>query len=360
MGDIMFYKTYKSLSNNLKTDSRVALLTFMEHKDISNGTIKKKKLITKSNLKNNLVPINDDLKEIILDSFQTGTPYLFKSDDKTILIEPFFQKPRLIVFGGGHIAKPLTEFGHSVGFSIVVVDDRPTFANQNRFPFAEEVICEDFNKAFDCLHINISDFIVIVTRGHKHDGVCLRNSLKYTPGYIGMIGSKRRVKAMLEQLLTEGYDKEKLDKICSPIGLNIGAVTPEEIAISIIAQVISYRKGSISGLSKNKKSNWPEFDKYVIDEASTKSDIPRALITIIGTRGSVPRKAGAKMIVWLDGRTLGTIGGGCSEANILALARDIIRTKGYSIQHIDMMGDVAEDEGMVCGGTMDVLIESID
>ena len=175
-----------------------------------------------------------------------------------------------------------------------------------------------------------------------------------------MIGSKRRVKSMMEELVVEGYKKEIIDKVCSPIGLDIGAVTPEEIAIAIIAQVISYRRATGSKFAKGEKFNWPEFDTDVMKELAEKSEIPRVLITIISSKGSVPRKARAKMIVWLDGRILGTIGGGCSEANILTLARGVIQNKGYSIEHVDMTGDVAEDEGMVCGGIMDVLIEAID
>lgn len=349
-------KIYIKLSNLLKEDGEVALLTYMDALNSHKGNIEKKTLITKSNI---LDLNNIELQDSILDTFKNGTPSIYQSNNENILIEPFFPKPRLVVFGGGHIAKPLTEFGNKVGFSVVVVDDRPTFANSNRFPNADDVICEDFNKSFKTLNIRASDFVVIVTRGHRYDGVCLRNTLEYNPAYIGMIGSKRRVKAMMEELSVEGYNQDRLSKICSPIGLSIGAVTPEEIAIAIIAQVISYRRAG-DKLSKGDKFNWPEFDTDVIKEASTISEIPRALITIIGSKGSVPRKAGAKMIVWLDGRILGTIGGGCSEANILTLARDVIHTKGYSIEHVDMTGDVAEDEGMVCGGTMDVLIEAID
>jgi xanthine dehydrogenase accessory factor len=348
----MFEQIYKELLEKIESKGETALLTFLS---IENSTIIKKQVIAKNELDDENNPL---LKESILKVFETGLPYTYVEKDQSILIEPFYPKPRLVIFGGGHIAKPLTEFGRKVGFSIMVVDDRPFFANPGRFPDADQIICEDFNKVFDKINLRPSDFVIIVTRGHKYDGVCLRNSLKYTTAYIGMIGSKRRVKAMMNELEEEGFDKEKLDKVCSPIGLDIGAVTPEEIAIAIIAQVISYRRSS--AYRKSNKFNWPEFDMDVLKEASSSSDVPRALITIIGSKGSVPRKAGAKMIVWLDGRLIGTIGGGCSEANILTLSRNVIQEKGYKIEHVDMTGDVAEDEGMVCGGIMDVLIEAID
>jgi xanthine dehydrogenase accessory factor len=155
-------------------------------------------------------------------------------------------------------------------------------------------------------------------------------------------------------LESEGYQKEKLDKVYAPIGLEIGAVTPEEIAIAIIAQVInSRRKGS-------EKVNWPETDMDVLAELSKEDKDPRALITIISTKGSVPREAGAKMLVWPDGKIVGSIGGGCSEAGVINIARDVIGNKGCQIKDIDMTASIAEEEGMVCGGIMQVLIEYVE
>lgn len=350
----MFESIYAELLNKLQDQNEVALLTYLDRTN-EYGKILSKVVIS------SIDSVEDSLiKEAIEKSFKKGIPSKIELENKNILIEPFFPKPRLIILGGGHIAKPLSEFGHKVGFSITVADDRPFFANHDRFSNADEVILKDFNSIIDSLNIRNSDFIVIVTRGHRYDGICLRNALKFTPAYIGMIGSRRRVKAMMDLLISEGYDKNQLDKVCSPIGLDIGAVTPEEIGISIIEQVISYRRNINKKNLKYSDFSWPDFDMDVIKEASKTSKIPRALITIIGSKGSVPRKAGAKMIAWLDGRLIGSIGGGCSEANILTMARTVINNKGYKIEHIDMTGDLAEDEGMVCGGTMEVIIESID
>ncbi len=353
----MFENLYANLSDMLLDGKETALLTFMRSIQKEKGSIEKKSLVAKKALEKD-DSLSTELKYTILNSFKEGIPLSYTNDDDTILIEPFFPKPRLIILGGGHIAKPLVEFGYKVGFSVVVVDDRPFFANPDRFPEASQVICEDFGKVFYRLNLKESDFVVIVTRGHRHDGVCLRQTLNYDPAYIGMIGSKRRVREMMELLIKEGYNKERLDAVKSPIGLSIGAVTPEEIAVSIIAEVISCRREIGTSKSKNDKFNWPEFDTDVMKKISEKDDDPKALVTIISSKGSVPRKAGAKMIVWLDGRTLGSIGGGCSEANIATISRDIILNKGYIIEHVDMTGLVAEEEGMVCGGTMDVLIEA--
>lgn len=356
----MFKDIYKKLSEELNLGNETVMLTFMNPINGKNGSITSKHVLVKDNLENDsFFRDNKILNQKILNAFETGYLQLVNTENESVLIEPFFPEPRLVIFGGGHIAKPLVEFGAKVGFSVAVVDDRLSFANPGRFPEANEVMCESFEKSFSRLNIKKSDFIVIVTRGHRHDGVCLRHSLEYNPSYIGMIGSKRRVKGVMNELLKEGYSKEKLDKVYSPIGVDINAVTPEEIAISIIAEVISVRRARKNAFIDGNlvKFNWPEFDNTVIDEMSKESEIPRALITIISSKGSVPRKAGAKMIAWLDGRTIGSIGGGCSEADIITLSRNIIHNKGYAIEHIDMTGDVAEDEGMVCGGVMDVLIE---
>ena len=349
----MFENIYKELLNIIDKGEEAVLLTFMDPTDSRSGKIKNKILTSKCDLEENISDI--DLREKSMLSFNTGKPQFIENDEGSILIEPFFPEPRLVILGGGHIAKPLAEFGKQVGFATAIVDDRPFFANTNRFPHAQ-VICDDFNKSFDKLNIKKSDFIVIVTRGHRHDGVCLRNALKYETKYTGMIGSRRRVDGMIKQLLEEGYSQEELDKVHTPIGLRIGAVTPEEIAISIIAEIISIRRNGGSG-NKINKANWPEFDEEVISEM-TKSEDTNALITIMSSKGSVPRKAGAKMIAWYDGRTLGSIGGGCSEGEVIVRARDLILDKGYEMVHVDMTGEVAEDEGMVCGGTMEVLIEA--
>ncbi|HYE84496.1 MAG TPA: XdhC/CoxI family protein [Clostridia bacterium] len=276
------------------------------------------------------------------------------------LIEPYLPESRLIVLGGGHIAKPLAEFGSKAGFSVTVADDRPIFANKQRFPDAEKVICEDFQKSIGILNLNKSAFVVIVTRGHRHDITCLRQVLKYDTAYVGMIGSKRRVQSVKEQLLSEGYSRERIDQVNAPIGLEIGAITPEEIAISIIAQVIRYKRLTATSNKHvtHEKSNWPEFDREVQTELGNASDGTKAIVTVISTKGSTPRKTGAKMLVWQDGRTMGSIGGGCSEGAVIRTALDVIRDGGYRIQEVDMTGDIAEDDGMVCGGIMQILIEA--
>lgn len=342
----MYKSNYIELLDKLNKGQKTALLTYL---DEEHNEINRKDVVLESDLD----ALDDSLKNLLEDVFENGMPIM----NNNVLIEPYYPKPRLIIFGGGHIAKPLSKIAHGVGFSITVVDDRPKFANKDRFKEAEEIICDDFENSFNRLTITNNDFIVIVTRGHRHDGVCLRNSLKNNPKYIGMIGSRRRVTAMMEALSAEGYPKESIDRVCSPVGLDIGAVTPDEIAISIVAELIKYRRKHPNNTKR--KRPWPEFDKDIFENLANDNLPSDALVTIISSKGSVPRGPGAKMIVSLDGRTVGSIGGGCAEADIIGLSRNVIREGKYSIEHVDMTGEVAEDEGMVCGGILDVLIEPI-
>ena len=290
---------------------------------------------------------------------ETGLPKLTKvHESETVLFEPFFPDTRLIILGGGHIAKPLSDFASKSGFSVTVMDDRPLFANQARFPEAT-VVCDSFENCAERLRINPFDYVVIVTRGHRHDGVCLRQLLEIQTAYTGMIGSRRRVRAMKEQLIGEGYKEEDFARVFSPIGLDIGAVTPGEIAVSILAEVIREKRLKEAGPDgRRRPSVQSECDYFVLERLAQADEGVRAVITVTETKGSVPRNAGAKMILWPDGRMLGSIGGGCSEAQVIREARQLMDTGGHRIMMIDLTGELGEEEGMACGGTMQVFIEA--
>lgn len=354
----MLESLYKTLITKVNEGKQCVILTNLNFHNDESGSIDEKILLTKEDVEKRSFPLHDDVYEKIQLSLETGKlQTIIIEENKSILIEPFIPKPRLIIFGGGHIAKPLSEFASRVGFTVTIIDDRPFFANAMRFPDAEKIICESFEKSFDLITLRESDFVVIITRGHKHDGVVLRKVLNHEISYIGMIGSKRRVSGMKNELLNEGFSKNKLDLLNAPIGLDIGAITPDEIAISIVSQIIMFKnKGGIMKFDKN--FTFPDFDIEVAEKISKESTIPKALITILSTKGSVPRKSGAKMVAYYDGSIFGSIGGGCSEAGVISKARDIMLEKGFFIEPVDMTGDVAESEGMVCGGVMEVLVES--
>ncbi|MGE5578973.1 MAG: XdhC family protein [Bacillota bacterium] len=266
------------------------------------------------------------------------------------LIEPFWPEPALLVLGGGHIAVPLVQLASLLGFAVTVVDDRPSFANAGRFPTASRIVCDAFERAIPHLPITKWTFVVIATRGHAHDLDCLRECMKRESAYLGMVSSHRRAREVRSLLEAEGYPKERIGRLHSPVGLDIGAVTPAEIAVSILSQVIATRRAARS---------WPEFDRTVLSELAAGADGAglRAAVTLVSTKGSTPRQAGARMLVWADGRTLGSIGGGCVEAEVILAARDAALKGTRSRRQFALTADAGAKEGMACGGVMDVLIE---
>ena len=159
-----------------------------------------------------------------------------------IFIEPVLPTPAVFLFGAGHVSVEVYKAARNAGFDVVVVDDRDTYANPERFPEARQVIAEDFDRAYESLKIADSAYIVIATRGHRDDLRVLRWAVQTPARYIGMIGSKRKAITIYRELLKEGLRPELFDRVRSPIGLDIGATTPEEIAVSILAELVSVRR----------------------------------------------------------------------------------------------------------------------
>jgi xanthine dehydrogenase accessory factor len=175
-----------------------------------------------------------------------GTDVLEAEDVRcTVYLEPHRPSPELVIVGAGHIARPLCAVGALLGFRVTVLDDRPEFATRERFPEAAEVLRADFSDPFRGVAIHEGTHLVLVTRGHKYDFEALRDVLHrpQAPAYVGMVGSRRRVRAALEQLVREGIPRERLAAVHAPIGLDVGAETPEEIAVSIAAEIVLVRRG---------------------------------------------------------------------------------------------------------------------
>jgi xanthine dehydrogenase accessory factor len=164
-----------------------------------------------------------------------------------IFVEPILPAPVLYLFGGGHISTAVARVAASTGFVIGIIDDRETFANKERFPMAAEIYTT-YEEAFEKLQPNSSSFLVIVTRGHKDDMRVLAWAVNTKARYIGMIGSKRKVISVYRALEKEGYAPEKFERVHAPVGLEIGALTPEEIAVSITAELIAVRRNATDKL----------------------------------------------------------------------------------------------------------------
>ncbi len=164
-----------------------------------------------------------------------------------IFVEPVMPVPEALIFGAGHISKSLSQVAALAGFSVTVVDDRETFANRGRFPQADRVEAGEYEAIFPRLAVSDSSYIIIVTRGHRDDMRVLKWAATTPARYVAMIGSKRKVISVVRELEKEGIPAAALERIYAPMGLNIGAVTPEEIAVSVVAQMVAVRRGAEDG-----------------------------------------------------------------------------------------------------------------
>ena len=159
-----------------------------------------------------------------------------------IFVEPVTPEPRAYIFGGGHVSKSISKIANMAGFATVVIDDREAFANKERFPEAEETYAEEYEAVFPKLNVTSSSYLIIVTRGHRDDMRVLRWAVNTPAKYIAMIGSKRKTISVVHELEKDGIPREAFDKVFAPMGLEIGAEMPEEIAISVVAEMIAVRR----------------------------------------------------------------------------------------------------------------------
>lgn len=160
-----------------------------------------------------------------------------------VFVEPVLPDPKVVLLGAGHVGQAIARAAAQVGFQMSVADDRENFANADRFPQAQEIVVADFQQCFSRITVNPNTFVLVVTRGHSHDQVALGAAIQTNARYVGLIGSRRKIKIIVEALLNQGLDPGLFDKLYAPIGLDIGSETPEEIAVSVVAELIAVRKG---------------------------------------------------------------------------------------------------------------------
>lgn len=173
----------------------------------------------------------------------------------TIMVELYEAPARLLVVGGGHVGLAVATLGELCGMSVAIFDDREEFANSERFPMAEQVFAGDTAAALDGFGIGASDYIVLVSRGHQLDELALRHTVGKGAAYVGMIGSRRRTQTVLEHLRDSGIEVTALNSVHTPIGIDIGAETPEEIAVSILAEIIMERRGGSGARMLQRRSS---------------------------------------------------------------------------------------------------------
>jgi len=178
-----------------------------------------------------------------------------------VFIEPVLPVSQLYIFGAGHVSVNLYKVARLAGFDVSVIDDRDTYANRERFPEAKDVYADEYERVMAQLAPTESSFMVIVTRGHADDMRVLRWAIETPCRYIGMIGSERKFIKIAQEFAKEGIDPKKLERVYSPVGLDIGAITPEEIAVAVVAEMIAVRRNSATPLPHlawtKKKQNKP-------------------------------------------------------------------------------------------------------
>lgn len=278
-------------------------------------------------------------------------------DGQTIFCELLGNEKKMVICGGGHVSIPIIKIGLMIGCHVTVLEDRPKFADNARRAGSAKVICEPFTEGLKQVEGDKDTYFIIVTRGHRYDQTCLESIVRKEHAYIGMIGSRRRVAIVKQNIIEGGADPDVVNSIYTPIGLDIGAETPEEIAVAVLAEIIEVKNKvkRNSGYSK-------EMMRAILgSEAAPRTEGAKVLATIVARKGSAPREVGTKMLILPDGTCVDSIGGGCVESDVLWKALHMLRegeTKPR-LWHVDMTGQEAEEEGMVCGGVIDVLLEVI-
>ena len=264
-----------------------------------------------------------------------------EKDVRAIKKDWFTIQPKLVIFGAGHVAIQLLKIAKFLDFYTIMIDDREEFADPDKLIGADEVYCRDFHDIEDILPKEENAFYVVVTRGHANDRLCTETVLRRPYLYLGMIGSRGKVAKTFETMKEEGYTQEQIDTIHAPIGLKIGARTPEEIAISIASEMIQI---------KNQETE-STMSKELLE--TKKSGV---LCIITKKSGSSPRGVGSMMLVTKDG-IVGSIGGGNLEKTVMeeALSMKEITKKEY-----DLSNAQSATLGMICGGKNEILYVPVE
>ncbi|MFO7753770.1 MAG: XdhC/CoxI family protein [Desulfobacteraceae bacterium] len=232
---------YKEVSNEISTGSSCLLLTELSGPD---HDLKTRKTLVKSNEEPDGFPEPVETPDpgVIKSMFASKVPFMNRFGTRRFIVEPFFPDKTVLVFGGGHVSRQLANITGMLDFRTVIIDDRPEFANKERFDSADDIrVLNDFSNCFSSFQVDGNSFIVIVTRGHLHDETVLKQALKTDAGYIGMIGSRGKRDTIYRRLYEQGVEPDDIRRVHSPIGLDIAARTPEEIAVSIAAELIKVR-----------------------------------------------------------------------------------------------------------------------
>ena len=288
--------------------------------------------------------------------FSTGSEALYldgrllASDDGTELdnpdlVESITAEPHLVLFGCGHVGKALYDLAVLQDMRVTAADPRKELLTKKRFPKAERII-GSYEKILSEEHPSfISPYYCIFTHGHTYDSDCLLYALRHPHTYIGMIGSKAKIAHCFDNMRSQGITDSQLSEVHTPIGLPINAVTPQEIAVSIMAQIISV-------LRKDKKAVL--VDSSIIGMAAKQNGV---MVRIVEKSGSAPRSTGSMMFVTHQG-VFGTVGGGSVENHAIETAKKMLKQENtFLLEHHELQGN--QPLGMTCGGNVTLLYKSV-
>lgn len=269
-----------------------------------------------------------------------------------VFVERFGAAPHLVVCGGGHVGASVVRLAKLLGIPVCALEDRAEYAEELRSAGADEVFCLPFEEGLSRISGGAECYFVVVTRAHSCDVVCLKAILQKPAAYVGMMGSRKRSALVREQLAQAGAAPERVERLCAPIGLAIGAQTAPEIALSILAQIVEVKsqRQLTEGFS-------PE-----LQAAMAQLTAPAVLCTIVARHGSTPREIGSKMLVLPEGRTVGSVGGGIMEYRVQQLAARMLAGQAGACQLAAYTTEGARDAAAIaaCGGSMEVFLQRLE
>ena len=281
----------------------------------------------------------------------TATGFL-TLEGQRVFAERFGAVPQLVVCGGGHVAAALVKQAKLLGIPVLAIDDREEFAQQLRAAGADTVLCAPFAQALQGVPGGAETYFAVLTRSHVFDLDCLTRILQKPAAYVGMMGSRKRAALVHTQLAELGLPQERIDALHAPIGLSIGAKTAQEIALSILAEIVSV---------KNSRQQTEGFSPVLL-AALEQQTAPAVLATIVGRHGSTPREEGSKMLVLPDGSAVGSVGGGIMEYRTQQLARELLEPGAALCRLAAFTTEGASDAAAIaaCGGSMEVFLQRLE
>ena len=273
---------------------------------------------------------------------------VFELEGTSVFVERFGAAPRLVVCGGGHVGASVVQLAKLMGLPVCALEDRPEFAEELRQAGADTVLCTSFEEGLNRIPGGQETYFVVVTRAHSCDLTCLKAILRKPAAYVGMMGSRSRSALVRTQLADAGLPPERVEALHAPIGLAIGAKTAREIALSIVAEVISIK-------SKHQQT---EGFSAVLRETLSGLKRPAVLCTIVARHGSTPREVGSKMLVLPDGNCVGSVGGGIMEYRTRQLALSLLEgAEDCRLAEFTTEGDHDEAAIAACGGSMKLFLQ---